>query len=136
MGGPGAPVITTPAAPAAPAGERIPTAPEKKSSSLEPSARLVVELPGDAKLYVDDHLMQTASERREFRTPALMRGQTYYYVLKAEIVRDGEVVAETKRVLVRAGETVSANFGDMSAAIARAKKDRPLTARVDGSPGR
>jgi uncharacterized protein (TIGR03000 family) len=136
MGGPGAPVMTTPATPTGPAGERIPTAPEKKSSSLEPSARLLVELPADAKLYVDDHLMQTTSERREFRTPALLRGQTYYYVLKAEIVRDGDVVTETKRVLVRAGETVSANFGDMSAAIAGAKKERPLTAQVSGPAGR
>jgi uncharacterized protein (TIGR03000 family) len=97
--------------------------PEKKSS-LEPSARLLVQLPADAKLYVDDHLMQTASERREFRTPALQRGQTYYYVLKVEIVRDGLTVSETKRVHVRAGERATANFGDMSEAIARARKER------------
>jgi uncharacterized protein (TIGR03000 family) len=109
---------------------------KKKESRLEQPARLLVELPTDAKLYVDDTPMRTSKDRREFRTPPLQVGQTYYYILKAEIVRDGETITETKRVLVKAGDQVQANFGDMSAAIAKAKKNRTVTAQVDGTAGR
>jgi uncharacterized protein (TIGR03000 family) len=90
-------------------------APEKKSA-LETPARLVVELPADAKLFVDDQLMKTSSARRIFNTPALQVGQTYYYILRAEVEIDGKPVAETKRVLVRAGEEVKANFAELAAA--------------------
>ena len=116
--------------PAAPPSEMAPVAPEKKSTALEQPARLLVELPADAKLYVDDHVMRTTAGRREFRTPSLARGQTYFYILKAEIVRDGDVVTDTKRILVRAGETATASFGDMSVAISDTKKNRTLSGQV------
>jgi uncharacterized protein (TIGR03000 family) len=85
---------------------------EKKTTSLN-QARLIVELPADAKLYVDDHLMQTTSERRAFSSPRLEEGQTYYYILRAEVVRDGRTLSDTKRVLVHAGEVVQASFRDL-----------------------
>jgi uncharacterized protein (TIGR03000 family) len=69
-------------------------------------------LPADAKLYVDDRLMQTTSERRAFNSPRLEAGQTYYYILRAEVVRDGQTLSDTKRVLVHAGEVVQASFRD------------------------
>src|SRR5207244_2005528 len=51
--------------------EKMP-APEKKTRGDGP-ARLLVNLPTDAKLYVDDQLMKTGSERREFNTPELAK---------------------------------------------------------------
>lgn len=73
-------------------------------------ARLMVELPADAKLFIDDRPMRTQSERRTFTTPALEPGQLYYYVLRAEVTRDGKTVADTRRVIIKAGETVRASF--------------------------
>ena len=75
----------------------------------------VAGAPAEAKLYIDDQLMKTSSERRTFQTPTLEKGQAYYYEVRAELVRDGRTVTETKRVIVKAGEEVRATFNDMSA---------------------
>ena len=54
-----------------------------------------------------------------FNTPSLDRGQTYYYILRAEMDIDGKTVSETKRVLVRAGDEVKANFAELATAAAK-----------------
>jgi uncharacterized protein (TIGR03000 family) len=92
-----------------PAPEQAP-APKKETSDATSRARLVVELPTDAKLFIDDQQMKATSERRTFRTPVLEQGQAYFYDLRAEFVRDGKVQSETKRVIVRAGEEIRASF--------------------------
>ena len=56
------------------------------------------------------HQNRPQSPRRAFHTPELEKGQDYYYVLRAEVVRDGKPVSETRRVIVRAGETVQETF--------------------------
>jgi uncharacterized protein (TIGR03000 family) len=98
---------------------------KKTSSILNPSpmsqARLIVELPADAKLYVDGQLTQSTSERRVFNTPALQRGETYYYIVRADVVRDGVQHTESKRIIIRAGQEVRATFSDL---------DQPATARA------
>lgn len=94
-------------------------------SSLSNQAKVVVELPPDAKLYIDDQLMKTSTGRRVFRTPTLDRGQAYYYILRAEVERDGKRQTATKRVIVRAGEQVTASFTDLQTpAEATALADR------------
>ena len=57
--------------------------------------------------------MKASSERRTFKTPALEVGEAYYYILTAEVVRDGAKQTQTKRIVVRAGETATAAFTDM-----------------------
>ncbi len=101
-------------------GEQLNMPPEdttkKKGTMLNPSrAKLVVELPADAKLYIDDLPMKTTSGVRSFNTPTLEPGQTYYYMVRAEVVRDGKPVTESRRILVRAGQTAKASFKDMEA---------------------
>lgn len=102
----------------APAGRPEMTLPPKKEGGAflpRPSntAHLTVELPVDAKLFVDDQPMKTQSAQRTFRTPELQRGQAYYYVLRAEVVRDGQVYKDTARVVVRAGDEARASFADL-----------------------
>ncbi len=113
-------MIAPPAPPGGAAPEQVPAPKkeDKKSASLS-QARLIVELPADAKLYVDDRLMQTTSERRVFNSPRLEQGQTYYYILRAEVVRDGQTLSDTKRVLVHAGEVIQASFRDLTASVAQ-----------------
>jgi uncharacterized protein (TIGR03000 family) len=98
--------------------ETIPVKPKVDTpKGAAPSrAKLIVELPADAKLFVDDRPMKTPSAVRTFSTPELDPGQVYYYELRAEVVRDGKPVVESKRVLVRAGEVVRARFEEMPAA--------------------
>jgi uncharacterized protein (TIGR03000 family) len=100
----------------------MPPKDEKKTTSTQ-SARLIVDLPADAKFYVDDQLMKTATARRSFVTPKLEPGQTYYYDLRAEVVRDGKVEKETKRILVRAGDVIRADFPGLEPAVVAARTE-------------
>jgi uncharacterized protein (TIGR03000 family) len=117
--------VVYPPAGAVPGGQTMPPAksdalPEPKvvapQSYLPTRARLLVEVPADAKLFIDDQLMKTTSEHRAFNTPVLDNGQTYYYELRAEVVRDGKPVSVTKRVTLKAGDVVQTKFGEMEAA--------------------
>lgn len=92
--------------------------PKDEEVRLDRRARVIVELPEDAKLYIDGNLMTTTSAKRTFQTPDLIAGQTYFYELKAEVIREGRTVAETQRVLLRPGQVVNASFGRMDTATA------------------
>ena len=45
-----------------------------------------------------------SGDSRTFATPELNPGQDYEYMLTAEVVREGQTVTATERVIVRAGE--------------------------------
>jgi uncharacterized protein (TIGR03000 family) len=63
-----------------------------------------VTLPAAAKLTVDDSPTASTSASRVFESPSLTPGKTFYYVLKATVVRGGKTETVTKKVAVRAGE--------------------------------
>jgi uncharacterized protein (TIGR03000 family) len=63
-----------------------------------------VTLPADAKLTIDGSPTVSTSESRVFQSPSLPPGQTFYYELKATVVRGGKTETVTKKVAVRAGE--------------------------------
>ncbi len=88
----------------------------KTGTTTETSQRatLVVELPADARLFVDDVAMKTTSARRVFVTPPLQQGQVYYYELKAEMQRDGQPVTVSGRVVIRPGQEVRASLTESS----------------------
>jgi uncharacterized protein (TIGR03000 family) len=78
-------------------------------------ATVVVQVPEDAKLIVDGVPASLTSDTRTFVTPDLLPGRTYYYMITAEIQREGRTIAHTEKVLVRAGEISRVNFRDMIA---------------------
>jgi uncharacterized protein (TIGR03000 family) len=80
-------------------------------------ARVVVNLPADAKLFVDDQLMKASSEHRTFNTPALEEGQVYYYELRAEVMRNGQKTVQNKRLTLRSGEIFEASFTDLGSGV-------------------
>src|SRR5262249_28668776 len=67
-------------------------------------ASIVVTLPAAAKLTFDDRPTTSTGNRRAFVSPALRVGQAYHYTLKAQVMREGKVVAVQKQVEVRAGD--------------------------------
>jgi uncharacterized protein (TIGR03000 family) len=67
-------------------------------------ATIVVKLPPEAKLTVNNAVTHLTSSTRTFVSPPLQPGKEAYYSLKASLVRDGKTVTATKRVAVRAGE--------------------------------
>lgn len=112
----GAPVMV---APGAPAGAVEPVPAPKKDMKIEKkdgeAAKLIIEVPADAKLFIDDQPMKTTSARRVFSTPTLQPGQTYYYIVRAEVVRDGQTISDTKRVTLKAGDVIRAGFAGLGA---------------------
>lgn len=80
------------------------------------SATLIVSLPSDAKLMIDDYRTTSTSAERVFNTPALKVGQEYHYTLKVEV--NGRTV--TREVAVRGGETTRVNL-DQSVQTASAE---------------
>jgi uncharacterized protein (TIGR03000 family) len=123
----GTPYAPKPTPPPAKPAELIPP-PEKKEEEKKEAApaaaKLIIDLPENAKLFVDNQPIQ-ATGSRSFNTPKLLPGQAYYYIVKVELVRDGKTYADTKQVIVRAGQTSRADFlalgkTDPDKALARA----------------
>ena len=92
-------------------------APPKKAS-LNVPATIVVNLPANARLIVDGTATKSTSERRTLVTPELEAGATYVYTLRAEIVVDGETVAQVQEVNVRGGETSTVRFNFSTQTVA------------------
>lgn len=114
------------AAPQAPAPQ---PAPEKKPAANPTQGSVEVRLPGDARMYVDGQLAPLTSTVRRFETPQLQLGRDYYYTIKAEAVRNGQMVTESKKVVVRAGQVARVDFGELTVAAA-SKTEEPSTARI------
>jgi uncharacterized protein (TIGR03000 family) len=107
----------------APTGKQPETAPKPTPKDgkafLAAPATIVVSLPAEAKLTIDGAATRSTSETRVFASPALDPGKEYYYILKADLVRDGKTVSTTKRVTVRAGDEtrVTLDFADAAVAL-------------------
>ncbi len=90
-----------------PAGQSDPAkeaAPAPKKTSLNAPATIVVSLPAEAKLTIDDVATKSTSTTRVFASPVLENGKDYVYTLKAEMDKDGKTVSTAKQVTVRAGQ--------------------------------
>jgi uncharacterized protein (TIGR03000 family) len=73
-------------------------------------AVLVVQLPPDAKLWLNDFASAQTGSQRRFTTPPLQEDASYYYLVRIELVRQGQRLVATKKVSVRPGETSMIEF--------------------------
>jgi uncharacterized protein (TIGR03000 family) len=102
--------------------EEIKTKPtdKPKEGALVPApATIIVSLPADAKLTIDDAATISTSAVRVFTSPTLPVGQEFHYTLKAEFVRDGKPVVDSKEVTVRAGEETRVNMAGVNGVASR-----------------
>jgi uncharacterized protein (TIGR03000 family) len=97
-----APVLPAPTAP---------TAPKTTSLSAENSGVLTVWVPYDAKVTVNGLVTKSTGSRRQFVSYGLKPGLSYKYVVKAEVVRDGQTVEDTRTVALTAGQITAVAFG-------------------------
>jgi uncharacterized protein (TIGR03000 family) len=74
------------------------------------AATIVVRLPADATLTVDDAATRSTGSLRTFVSPPLDSGKEYSYTLRAEEMRDGKKAVRKRDVKVRAGQTSEVNF--------------------------
>jgi uncharacterized protein (TIGR03000 family) len=84
-------------------------------------AKVIIDVPAQAKLYIDDQPMSNKTGQRTFVTPPLERGQTYFYDVKIVLTVDGQEKAQTQRVVLRAGEVVAAQFSTAPSGTATAQ---------------
>jgi uncharacterized protein (TIGR03000 family) len=91
-----------------PSGERAPQPKQRRDESMVPApATIVVDLPADAKLLIDNEATSSTGANRVFQSPTLNPGKEYQYTLTAQVVRDGKSVKAEKVVTVKAGQATS-----------------------------
>jgi uncharacterized protein (TIGR03000 family) len=81
--------------------------------------QIVVNLPADAKLTIDDEATKATGAKRVFTSAPTYEFSSYSYTLKMELVRDGKTVAVTKQVTAEAGKETTVSFDDPRAVASR-----------------
>ena len=118
-----APVDPSIPAPAPPApGE----APAKETSLRNVDGMMAVEVPADARIFVNGQETSSTGEIRQYISRNLQPGYNYTYEVRAEIVRDGKKVEEVKTIDLKAGEVAKVAFNLVPAI----KVETSLTVRV------
>jgi uncharacterized protein (TIGR03000 family) len=84
-------------------------------------ATIVVTLPEDAKLRIDDNPTTSTSGSRVFVSPSLPTGREFHYTLTAEVMRDGKPVTVKEKIVVRAGEETRVELSVPAAGVAAAR---------------
>jgi uncharacterized protein (TIGR03000 family) len=86
----------------------------KVEEAVGAPASITVRLPEDARLTVHGVECPLTSDTRAFDSPALVPGKEYFYTLKAEVVRNGRAIAQTRRATFRSGQSITVSFDDPS----------------------
>jgi len=85
-----------------------PEASKRETDTINPhQARVIVHLPADAKLWVDQVACPIPGPTRSFDTPVLVPGGQYAYTLTVELP-DGN--RENRRVTMTAGRVIEVEF--------------------------
>lgn len=82
------------------------------AETLKPT-RIIIRLPSDAELFINDHPTRQTGGLREFITPPLVEGKQYTYRLRATWQSKGRISTTVERQIVfGAGEVVQVRFDD------------------------
>jgi len=103
------PVMPGTTIPAAPAPGSAPL-PGSNTSTTRADGLLAVNVPEDARIYVNGQATSSTGENRQYVSRDLQGGYNYTYEVRAEVVRDGRTVEQVKKVDLRAGETARVAF--------------------------
>lgn len=90
----------------------IPTKPLVDSGNGN-KASILVKVPAEAKVFIDSYQMKSTSMERLFTSPELEPGKSYYYTIRVVVDRDGKKFEESRRVLIRSGETSRLAFDSL-----------------------
>lgn len=82
-------------------------------------AKLQIELPANASLFIDDMPVKAAEGVQTFDIPALEPDKDHFYIVRVEMMRDGQPISETRRIIVRAGRIARADFKDLESEALR-----------------
>jgi uncharacterized protein (TIGR03000 family) len=73
-------------------------------------ALLLVVVPTDAEIWVDNTKTTTEGNMRAFESPPLSAGTNYVYKVRARWTANGKEVDQTRTVAVRAGASLTVDF--------------------------
>jgi uncharacterized protein (TIGR03000 family) len=73
-------------------------------------AQLVLNVPGDAVVYLSNQRMTLEGSVREFTIPGLKAGLEYPYPVRVDVVRDGKTLTASADQQVQAGQRVNLVF--------------------------
>ena len=74
------------------------------------SGQLTIVVPADAKVFINGHQTRSIGTHREYVSYGLQSGLTYRYEVRAEVVRDGKTVEDTREVFLTAGSREGVAF--------------------------
>jgi uncharacterized protein (TIGR03000 family) len=86
---------------------------------------IIVSLPADAKLFLDNMPSNVGTNLRTFISPELEPGKSYYYNLRVEVERYNKIFTDTQKVFFQPGREVHVSFDHIDAAITnRLRKEK------------
>lgn len=88
----------------------LPEPPAEGAAQPTGTMILAVDVPEDARVYVNDMLTKTPGAHRRFVSRGLANGYQYTYKVRAVVDRDGKELSETRVVRVGAGQTADLAF--------------------------
>ena len=71
---------------------------------------LTVNVPADAKVFINDRPTTSTGEYRQYFSTGLQLAIVYPYRVRAEFMRDGKPVSEERAFRIAGGQTASLNF--------------------------
>jgi uncharacterized protein (TIGR03000 family) len=88
-----------------------PISPKTSTSTQSTSGILTIYVPAEAKVTINGLPTRSGGSKRQYVSFGLVPGYTYKYEVKAQIVRDGKTVDESRTVVLTAGERLGVAFG-------------------------
>ncbi|MGA2063528.1 MAG: TIGR03000 domain-containing protein [Thermoguttaceae bacterium] len=98
-------------APKPPAGGPAGAGTTLQEPTQETSGLLTIWVPAEAKVSINGLATRSTGSKRQYVSFGLKPGFTYKYEIRAQIVRDGQLVEETRTVSLTAGERSAVAFG-------------------------
>jgi uncharacterized protein (TIGR03000 family) len=83
---------------------------EQQTSSRRTEGLLTVNVPTDAKIFVNGQATASTGEVRQYISRDLDSNMSYTYEVRAEVVRDGQKLEQTKTIDLRGGAASALAF--------------------------
>lgn len=78
---------------------------------------IVVSLPADARLFLDNLPSAVGANLRSFISPELEVGKNYFYTVRVEVERGGKTLTESQRVYFQPGREVRVSFDHIETSV-------------------
>jgi uncharacterized protein (TIGR03000 family) len=89
----------------------IPLTPKASTGlSRSDAGALTIWVPEDAKVFVNGRATTSVGSRRQYVSFGLKPGLSYNYEVRAEVIRDGQPLVETRSIMLTAGSRSALAF--------------------------